>query len=89
MAGKDGAPALRRVDVRELRADLPSFLRQVRNGATILITSRDEVVAELRPPPALERPHRKPGALRGRIRMAPDFDRFPDEMLAAMEGEEQ
>ena len=32
---------------------------------------------------------RTPGALKGRIRMAPDFDTLPEEMLAAMEGERE
>ncbi len=33
-------------------------------------------------------PARKPGRLKGRIRMAEDFDTLPPEILAAMEGAE-
>ncbi|MBD0273144.1 MAG: prevent-host-death protein [Acetobacteraceae bacterium] len=83
-----GAPQPRRVGVREFRADLAGFLRQARRGASFLITSRDQALAELRPPPEAERPRRRPGALRGKIRMAPDFDTLPPDVLAAMEGEE-
>lgn len=77
----------RRVGVREFRGNLTDFLRQARRGQSFLVTSRDQVVAELRPPPQAERPRRRPGALRGRIRMAPDFDALPPDVLAAMEGE--
>ena len=77
----------RKVGVREFRGNLTGFLRQVRQGQSFLVTSYDEVLAEVRPPPPSERPRRRPGALRGRIRMAPDFDELPPDILAAMEGE--
>jgi len=78
----------RRMGVREFRANLPSVLRQARAGTSFLITSHDEVVAEIHPPSVQERPRRQPGALRGQIWMAPDFDILPEEVLAAMEGDE-
>jgi antitoxin (DNA-binding transcriptional repressor) of toxin-antitoxin stability system len=74
------------VGVREFREDLSGFLRRARQGSSFLIMSRDQVLAEVRPPPPEERLHRRPGALRGEIRMAPDFDALPAEVLAAMEG---
>ncbi len=83
------APQVQRVGVREFRGNLTGFLRQVRHGASFLITSREHVLAEVRPPPKAERPRRRPGALRGKIRMAPDFDTLPLGVLAAMEGEEE
>ncbi|MEA2729905.1 MAG: hypothetical protein QOF70_4380, partial [Acetobacteraceae bacterium] len=46
----------------------------------------DEVVAEIHPPSVASRPRRQPGALRGKIRMASDFDSLPADVLAAMEG---
>lgn len=79
----------RRVGVREFRENLTGLLRQARHGSSFLITSRDDVVAELHPPSASARSHRRPGALRGKIRMAPDFDTLPGDVLAAMEGEEE
>jgi hypothetical protein len=48
--------------------------------------SRNEVIAEIRPPSGAERPRRVPGMLKGRIRMAADFDVLPDDVLSAMEG---
>ena len=37
------------VGVKRLRAKLSEYLRLVKSGETILVTERDEVVAELRP----------------------------------------
>jgi hypothetical protein len=50
--------------------------------------SRNEVVAEIRPPSPSASPPRRPGALEGRIRIADDFDRLPSDLLDAMEGKE-
>jgi antitoxin (DNA-binding transcriptional repressor) of toxin-antitoxin stability system len=76
-----------RVGVREFRGNLTGFLRQARHGASFLITSHDQVLAEIRPPSKL--PRRRPGTLRGKIRMTPDFDTLPPDVLAAMEGKEE
>jgi antitoxin (DNA-binding transcriptional repressor) of toxin-antitoxin stability system len=75
-----------RVGVRELRANLSGLLRQARQGASFLVMSRNEVIAEIRPPSGIERPRRVPGLLKGKIRMAEDFDVLPDDVLSAMEG---
>ncbi len=37
------------VGVRQLKARLSEYLRLVRAGETVLVTDRDEVIAELRP----------------------------------------
>ncbi len=74
-----------RVGVRELRSNLTRYLREARLGASILVTSRDAVIAEIHPPSRVLRPTRQPGALRGQIRMADDFDTLPEDVLAAME----
>jgi antitoxin (DNA-binding transcriptional repressor) of toxin-antitoxin stability system len=77
-----------RVGVRAFRENMTAFLQDAQQGRSFLIMSRDQVVAALGPPPAAERPRRRPGGLRGQVRMAPDFDTLPDDVLAAMEGEE-
>jgi antitoxin (DNA-binding transcriptional repressor) of toxin-antitoxin stability system len=74
--------------VREFRGNLTGYLRQARQGASFLVMSHDQTVAEIRPPPATERPRRKLGALRGKIRMEADCDTLPTDVLAGMEGEE-
>jgi antitoxin (DNA-binding transcriptional repressor) of toxin-antitoxin stability system len=40
---------MRAVGVKQLKAHLSEYLRLVKAGETVLITDRDEVVAELRP----------------------------------------
>ena len=76
-----------RVGVREFRGNMTGILRQARHGASFLITSHDEVIAEIHPPSPSARSRRRPGALKGRIRMAADFDTLPANLLAAIEGE--
>jgi antitoxin (DNA-binding transcriptional repressor) of toxin-antitoxin stability system len=41
---------MRTIGVKQLKARLSEFLRAVRAGETILVTDRDQVVAELSPP---------------------------------------
>jgi prevent-host-death family protein len=74
-----------RIGVREFRGNFSGFMRQVRHGASFIVTSRDEAVAIILPPQSPARPRRQPGTLRGKIHMAPDFDTLPAEILAAME----
>ncbi len=78
-----------KVGVREFRGNLSGFLRQVRQGKSFLVMSHDQVVAEVRPPPETQRPRRRPGALRGKIHMANDFDVLPQDLLSAMEGDDE
>lgn len=73
-----------RVGVRELRKDLSRYLRAAREGVSVLVTSHDEVVAELRAPPPETLPLRRPGRLRGKIWMAEDFETWPEDMFDAM-----
>ncbi len=77
--------ANRHVGVREFRDHLTTLLRDVAAGQTVLIAAHGKVLAELRPPPPAAAP-RRPGALRGQIRMAADFDATPDDILDAMDG---
>ena len=88
MSGQRPDGGSERVGVREFRGNFTGFMRQVGQGASFLVTSHDRVVAEIRPPSAIDKPGRQPGALRGRIRLADDFDSLPDDTLAAMEGRE-
>jgi antitoxin (DNA-binding transcriptional repressor) of toxin-antitoxin stability system len=43
---------MKAVGIRELKARLSHYVREVRHGETILVTDRGEVVAELRQPGA-------------------------------------
>jgi antitoxin (DNA-binding transcriptional repressor) of toxin-antitoxin stability system len=89
LPNRDNKTPARRIGVRELRGNLSGYLREAQQGGTFLVMSHDQVLAEVRPPPPEERRRRQPGALRGRIWMAPDFDTLPPDVLAGMEGEEE
>ena len=41
---------MKSVGIKQLKSRLSEYLRVVRSGETVLVTDRDEVVAELRPP---------------------------------------
>jgi antitoxin (DNA-binding transcriptional repressor) of toxin-antitoxin stability system len=41
---------MKTVGVRELKDRLSEYLREVRSGASVLVTDRGEVIAELSPP---------------------------------------
>lgn len=61
------------IGIHEAKARLPALLAQVVAGQHFIITKRGQPVAQLIP---LERqkPLRRPGLLKGRIRIARDFD---------------
>lgn len=74
------------VGVRALRENLSDYLRRVQQGASFIVMSRGQVVAELRAPTGIAKAPRKPGLLKGQIVLADDFDVWPQEMLDALEG---
>jgi prevent-host-death family protein len=74
------------VNFREFRENLSTFLRQAQEGAEFIVTSRGKTLARIGPPDALK--PRPMGLLKGQIRMAPDFDETPADLIAAMEGDE-
>lgn len=75
------------VQVREFRENLARFLREAERGEEIVIMTRDKPVARLIPPGPLA--PRLFGLMRGKIKMAPDFDVTPQEIIDAMEGRER
>ena len=83
-----GQEVPQRIGIREFRANLAGLLHEAQHGASFLVTSHDQVLAEVRPPPASERQRRKLGAMQGEIWLAPDFDELDPTILATMEGGE-
>jgi antitoxin (DNA-binding transcriptional repressor) of toxin-antitoxin stability system len=74
-----------RVGVRELRGKLTQYLREASQGASFLVTSHDDIIAEIRPPSPVCRGPRQPGALRGQIIMSDDFNTWPADILDTFE----
>ena len=74
-----------KIGVRELRSNLSHYLALAAGGMTVLVTSRDVVVAEIKAPAPDQKLSRRRGGLKGRIWMAEDFDALPEDVLQAME----
>ena len=65
--------------VTEAKAHLSSLLDRVCRGEEVIISRAGKPVAILKPYDATKRP-RKPGALRGKIQIADDFDSLTPEI---------
>lgn len=72
------------VSVREFRENLAQYLRQAEAGNEIVVTSHGKSIAKLAPV-TIGKP-RVFGVMRGKIRMAQDFQETPDDIIGAMEG---
>ena len=72
-------------NVHEAKTHLSRLLDRVAEGEEIVIAKSGRPVAKL---VRVSLEPRKPGRLKGRIRIAPDFDEpLPDEILTAFRGE--
>jgi prevent-host-death family protein len=69
--------------VTEAKAQLSALLVRVQKGEEVVISRAGKPIASLVPYRADRRP-RKPGALRGKIRIAADFDVLPDDLAEAL-----
>ena len=68
--------------VTEARAQLSALLDRVSRGEEVVIGRAGKPVASLVPYAPKRRP-RRPGRLRGKIRIAPDFDELPEDIADA------
>jgi prevent-host-death family protein len=75
------------INIYEAKTHLSKLLERVEQGEEIVIARAGRPVAKLVPVTKSKEP-RKPGAWRGRIWMAPDFEELPEEVLRAFEGED-
>lgn len=77
----------RKVNFREFRTNLSTYLREVHDGAEIVVTSHGKEVARVVPPASIAEQRAKLfGMFKGRLQMAPDFDETPAELIDEMEG---
>ena len=69
-------------NITEAKAQLSALIEKVVHGEEVIIGKAGKPVARLVPFERLSRP-REPGALRGRIVIAGDFDDLPDDLKQA------
>ncbi len=73
------------VNMHEAKSTLSSLVERVLAGEEVVIARAGRPVARL-VPFAPDRQPRRPGALAGRIVIAPDFDETPADVIADFEG---
>lgn len=69
-------------NISAAKAELSSLIRMVQQGEEVLISKAGRPVARLVAYEGIGK-RRVPGALRGKIEIAPDFDVLPDDVAAA------
>ena len=69
-------------NISEAKAQLSALVEKVQNGEEVVIGKAGKPVAKLIRYDYQETP-RSPGALRGQIKIAPDFDDLPDDIALA------
>lgn len=72
------------VNIHEAKTHLSRLVERVEAGDQVVIARAGRPVARLIPFRARTKP-RTPGIWRGQVRLAPDFDRTPDDLLDAFE----
>jgi prevent-host-death family protein len=82
---KKSMPTGKRASIYEAKTHFSALVERARAGEEIEITKNGVVVARLAPFQPV-RPKRKLGDLAGKVRLAPDFDRWPEDIRAYREG---
>ena len=68
--------------ITEAKEQLSALIERVQQGEEVVIAKAGKPVAVLRAYAGLAQ-RRRPGAFKGRIRIAPDFDELPDDIAEA------
>jgi antitoxin (DNA-binding transcriptional repressor) of toxin-antitoxin stability system len=75
------------IKLSEAKVHLSAWSRRVEAGENIVVLKHNRPAFVMAPLPAGEISHpKKPGLVKGRIRMAKDFDRTPESVIRAFEG---
>jgi prevent-host-death family protein len=74
------------VNMHEAKTHLSRLVDRAAQGEDVVIAKAGRPVARLVPYDESDEP-RTPGAWKGRVWIAPDFDELPPDVLAAFEGE--
>ena len=77
---------MRIINIHDAKTQFSKLIDAVTQGEEIVIARAGKPVAMLVPMPA-QKTARKPGAMKGKIKIATDFDSpLPDDLQAAFEG---
>ncbi len=74
------------VNIHQAKTNFSKLIDAVMHGEEIIIAKAGKPAAKL-VPITVQKPKRKPGALKGKIKISKDFnDPLPDEIINAFEG---
>lgn len=73
-------------NLAEAKARLSQLVKRAEKGETIYIKRYGKIVAKIVPAEAEARPKRMPGAWRGQVWIAPDFDEVDEAIAELMHG---
>lgn len=77
---------MKQVNIHEAKTNLSALIEEVQAGKEIVIAKAGKPVARL-VPLGVAKALRKPGAMKGKIRIAEDFDApLPEDLMDAFEG---
>ena len=77
---------MKTIDIREAKKHLSRLLERAIAGEEIMISKAGKPVARLGPYTAPKRPKRKPGSLKGKIKILPGFDAMDKEIKELFSG---
>ena len=76
------------VPFSKVKTHLSEYGRRAQTGATTVVLKHHQPAFVIAPVPSRAEPAKKrPGLAAGKIHMAADFDRTPEEIVAAFEGD--
>ena len=79
---------MQKINIHEAKTHLSRLLEQVRSGEEIIISKAGKPIAKLVPFDAESPTKRKPGLLKGKMRIGSDFEApLPDNLLSAFTGQ--
>jgi len=73
------------VNMHEAKSQLSSLVEQAMTGEDVIIAKAGKPMVKL-VPVGRDTRLRRPGRFKGQIRLAPDFDKTPEELIALFEG---
>ena len=76
-------------NIHEAKTNLSQLIKLVEQGEEVVIARAGEPVAKLVPFKKTSGARKPGGSWKGRIRMSKDFDRLPDDIIAAFYGEKK
>lgn len=77
-------PMIHTFTIGEAKTNLSKLIALAEQGEKVELRRGKEPVAQLVPLPKIGDARRKPGALAGRIKLAEDFDSWPEDIGAAL-----